>query len=107
MLLALVGVIDPDKPVSAGVVDVVATTVEVDACTTCNTEPAGKPVVVALVNTVPELSGKFSVRSVELSGLAMVNVPVPERFPLNAIRDNLFLLAEFDAFATKGVAIRL
>jgi hypothetical protein len=61
----------------------------------------------ALVNTVPELSGKFSVRSELLFGLAMVNVPVPEALPDNEIFDNLFLLAEFDAFATKGVAIRL
>ncbi len=62
---------------------------------------------VAVVNTVPELSGKFSVRSVLLFGLAMVNVPVPEALPVNEIFDNLFLLAEFVALATKSVAVRL
>jgi hypothetical protein len=55
-------------------------------CTTCNTEPAGKPAVEALLSNVPELSGKLSVRSVLLLGDAMVNVPVPEGFPDNDTR---------------------
>lgn len=62
----------------------------------------------AVVSTIsPPASGRLTVRSELLFGLAMVNVPLPEGFPVNEILDNLFLLAEFDAFATKGVAIRL
>jgi hypothetical protein len=60
--------------------------------TTCNTDPAGKPVVDALLSRVPELSGKFSVRSVFVPGEAMVNVPVPEALPDRVILDNLVLL---------------
>jgi hypothetical protein len=36
---------------------------------------------------VPAATGRSSVRSVELSGLAMVNVPVPEALPDKAIFD--------------------
>ena len=80
------GVIEAVNPVTSTYeVEVVVNRVEVLALTTCNTLPAGKPVVVALVNTVPELSGKFSVRSVFEFGLASVNVPVPEALPDNAI----------------------
>jgi hypothetical protein len=62
---------------------------------------------VAEVNTVPELSGSVSVRSVDVPGEAIVNVPVPEALGVSEIFDNLFLLAEFVALATKGVAVRL
>lgn len=48
----------------------------------------------------PAESGRFSVRSLLLFGLAMVNVPVPEGFPDNEIFDNLFLLTEFSAIAS-------
>jgi hypothetical protein len=57
-----------------------------EALTTCNTEPAGKLAVDALVNTVPELSGKLSVRSVEVpAGVVIVKVAVPVAGPDNEI----------------------
>lgn len=106
--LVLLGVIDAERPLETHVsTAVVETSVEAVALTTCSTVPVGKPAVDALVNSVPVASGKFSVRSVLLLGLAMVNVPVPRAEPDSATFDNLFLLAEFDAFAAKSVAFRL
>jgi hypothetical protein len=58
-------------------------------------------VVVAFVNTVPELSGKFSVRSELLFGLAMVNVPVPLALPDSVILLMLVLLPELQPMRSK------
>ena len=89
------GVIDADKPVISTMLPLVVEKVsDFVTLTTCNTLPT--PVTPtrsdALVNTVPELSGKFSVRSVFVPGEAMVNVPVPEALPDRVILDNLVLL---------------
>jgi hypothetical protein len=87
-----VGVIVTLKPESANVALVEVLCVVSVALTTCNTlpTPATPARLDAVVNTVPELSGKFSVRSELLFGLAMVNVPVPEALPDKAIFDIFF-----------------
>ena len=86
LLVADDGVIDTESPViSTGVRLVVVNASSFVALTTCNTEPAGKPVVVALVKTVPLTSGKFSVRSVLIIGAVMVIFPEPVLLDCNII----------------------
>jgi hypothetical protein len=78
LLVALVGVIETESPViSINEVLVVLSVSVFVALTTCNTLPAGKPVVVALVSTVPVASGSVSVLFVFVTGANRVTVPVP------------------------------
>jgi hypothetical protein len=58
----------------------------------------GAPVVSCIV---PLASGRLSVRSVLLFGLAMVNVPVPEALPDKAILLMLVLLPELQPVRSK------
>ena len=82
LLVADDGVIDTESPViSTGVRLVVVNASSFVVLTTCNTEPAGKPAVVALLNNTPLLSGSVSVRLLLLLGAAIVNVPVPLALP--------------------------
>ena len=57
---------------------------------TCKTLPLGKFAFDALFNSVPVLSGRVSVRSVLLFGLAIVKMPVPLALPAS---DTLLMLA--------------
>jgi hypothetical protein len=77
LLDALVGVIETEKEVVTKLELVVDVDEVVVAFTTCNTLPAGKPVVVALDSTVPVASGSVSVLFVFVMGANRVTVPVP------------------------------
>ena len=94
LLVALVGVIVADNPVISTneALDVENTFVFV-VLTTCNTEPAGKPAVEALLSNVPLLSGKVSVLSLLLSGAAIVNVAEPDTSGARVI---LLMLAPYE-----------
>jgi len=83
------GVILADKPTSMNVDEVLVNPVfaAIVPSTICNTVPA-----VALVSIVPVLSGKISVRFVEVAGLSIVKVAVPELAPEIAIFDKILLL---------------
>jgi hypothetical protein len=82
LLDVALGVIETDNPViSTNDVDAVEKVSVLGVLTTCNTEPAGNPVVVADVRIVPVLSGSVSVRLVLLLGAAIVNSPVPLALP--------------------------
>lgn len=92
LLEALVGVMLAAKPeTSAGVAEVLLACEVKNVLTTCNTEPAGKPAVDALLSNVPLLSGSVSVRSVLLLGAAIVNVPEPDTSGASEILDNFGL----------------
>jgi len=72
------GVMVADKPdISAKVVEAIEAKLVLRVLTTCNTDPAGNPVVVADVRMVPVLSGRVSVLFVLLFGLSIVKMPVP------------------------------
>jgi hypothetical protein len=60
--------------------------------TTCNTLPAGKPAVVALVSIVPVSLGSESVKFEFVLGALMVSVPEPLTFPSREIFDKILLL---------------
>jgi hypothetical protein len=87
------GVIEAVNPVTSTYeVEVVVNRVEILALTTCNTLPAGKPVVVALVSIVPVLSGSVIVLFVFVTGATKDTVPVPEAEAVTAMLLMLLLL---------------
>jgi hypothetical protein len=91
--VAEVGVIETLKPVtSPKVVDDIENVSVLVVLTTCNTLPAGKPVVVALVSTVPVASGSVSVLFVFVMGANRVTVPVPVAEAVTAMLLMLLLL---------------
>jgi len=87
LLVALVGVILAEKPVtSTKEVDDVVNVSVFTVCTTCNTVPA----LFVEIN-VPVFVGNVSVKLLFVLGAAMVSVPVPLAFPEIATCDIVFL----------------
>ena len=88
------GVMVADKPdISAKVVEAIEAKLVLRVLTTCNTDPAGNPVVVADVRMVPVASGRVSVLFVLLFGLSIVKMPVPLALGASFICDIIYSLA--------------